>query len=108
MKRLLPLRFLLAALFIAVGLVACAVGPGPNSGGSRASCCLTNVDAAARRTDRSIYQLESRWTNDLGRALELGALEGRVQVVAMVFTSCNNACPIIVHDLQRIEAALSP
>ena len=29
-----------------------------------------------------------------------------MQVVALFFTSCTYACPIILHDLRRIEAAL--
>jgi protein SCO1/2 len=69
------------------------------------SCCTTNP-AATPFTDKSLYQIESTWTNDFGHPLQLGALRGRVQVVAMFFASCTYACPLIVHDLQRIETAL--
>ena len=35
-------------------------------------------------------------------------LRGKPQVVAMFFASCQYACPLIVNDMQRIEAALTP
>jgi protein SCO1/2 len=62
--------------------------------------------ATAPLSDRSIYQLESIWTNDAAKPFRLAELRGRPQVVVMFFTSCAYACPILVHDLKRIEAAL--
>jgi protein SCO1 len=38
--------------------------------------------------------------------VQLSGLRGRPQVVVLFFASCTAACPILVHDLQRIEAAL--
>jgi protein SCO1/2 len=38
--------------------------------------------------------------------MKLGLLRGRPVVLALFFTQCEFACPIIVHDLKRIEAAL--
>ncbi len=70
------------------------------------SCCATNLTPAAAFTDKSLYQLDSIWTNDSGQAIKFGKLQGRVQVVAMFFASCTYACPIIVHDMRRIESAL--
>jgi protein SCO1/2 len=35
-------------------------------------------------------------------------LQGKVQVLAMVYTTCASACPIIVSLMQRLEAALPP
>ena len=72
---------------------------------SHSSCCTTSL-ASAAFTDKSLYQLDSTWTNDKGQALQLGQLRGRVQVVAMFFASCTYACPIIVQDMRRIETAL--
>ena len=40
--------------------------------------------------------------------LHLGHLQGKVQVLAMVYTTCESACPIIVSLMQRLEAALLP
>ncbi len=59
-------------------------------------------------TDKSLYQLDSTWTSDVGREIQLGALRGRPQIVAMFFTHCEYACPILVSELKTIEAKLSP
>ncbi|MBI3870500.1 MAG: SCO family protein [Verrucomicrobia bacterium] len=79
-------------------LTGCAI-PGRPSG---------SVDPGADAlSGQSLYQLDSMWTSDEGREIKLAALRGRVQVVAMMFTRCQYACPAIVHDLKRIEGALS-
>lgn len=57
---------------------------------------------------RSIYQLESTWMTMTEQPLRLGHLQGRVQVLAMVYTTCESACPIIVSLMQLMEAALPP
>ena len=57
---------------------------------------------------RSVYQLESLWTTATGQQLRLGHLQGKVQVLAMVYTTCESACPIIVGLIQLIAAALPP
>ena len=48
------------------------------------------------------------WTTATEQPLRLGQLQGKVQVLAMVYTTCESACPIIVSLMQRMEAALSP
>jgi len=63
---------------------------------------------AAAYSARSIYQLESVWTTATEQPLRLGHLQGKVQVLAMVYTTCESACPIIVSLMQLIEAALPP
>src|SRR5262245_32372120 len=57
---------------------------------------------------RSIYQLESTWMTMTAQPVRLGHLQGKVQVLAMVYTTCESACPIIVGRMQRLEAALPP
>ena len=76
-----------------------------------ADCCrqtnsLANEEDSAPLTDRSLYQLESIWTNDAARPVRLAELRGQPQVVVMFFASCQYACPLLVHDLKRIESAL--
>jgi protein SCO1/2 len=68
--------------------------------------CCQELKAGVVYSDRSLYQLESKWTSDMARDVRLGVLHGKPQLVAMVFTSCEYACPIIVNDLKRIESAL--
>lgn len=73
----------------------------------KADCCVTNRESATVTvSEKSLYQLDSTWTTDTSQEIKLSSLRGRVQVVAMIFTSCQFACPLIVHDLQRIESEL--
>ena len=62
--------------------------------------------AAAAGPAGSPYELRSRWLMQDGREVTLESLKGKVRVVTMGFTSCPYACPRIVGDIQRIEAAL--
>ncbi len=73
---------------------------------NQADCCAKELPAATPLSDRSLYQLDASWTNDAGAALRLASLRGRPQVVTMFFASCQFTCPVLVKDLQRIEAAL--
>ena len=70
-------------------------------------CCRPAL-AAGKPTDKSLYLLDSKWTSDVGREIKLGALRGRPQVVAMFFTHCEYACPILVGELKTIEGKLPP
>ena len=72
------------------------------------SCCAKAELATAPISDKSLYQTESKWTTDTSRQIKLGDLKGRPQIVVMFFASCQYACPVLVHDLTRIEAALKP
>ena len=63
---------------------------------------------AAAYSARSVYQLESVWTTATEQPLRLGHLQGKVQVLAMVYTTCESACPIIVGLMQLIAVALPP
>ncbi len=68
--------------------------------------CCREALPAGHYTDRSLYQLDSKWTSDVGREVKLGVLRGRVQVLAMFFAQCEYACPILVNDMQRLEQSL--
>lgn len=97
-----PIPFLITALLL--GIAGCS--PDPRSTAEVPPCCRPALPAANPLTDRSIYHLESVWTSDAGKTLPLSHLRGRTQIVALFFTHCEFACPILVNDLQRIEAAL--
>ena len=102
MKSIEPIYFLVIASLVQM---SCASGSGKQS--NQPSCCA-KAEAPTAFTDKSIYQVESIWTTDEAKQLKLGELRGRPQVVAMFFTSCQFACPIIVNDMKRIEASLPP
>ncbi len=68
--------------------------------------CCQETAPTTPLADKSLYQLESKWTSDVGKEIKLGVLRGRPQIVAMFFTSCEYACPIIVENMKSIEQAL--
>lgn len=79
-----------------------------SSRGDRPPCCREPLPgtASAPMPSGSLYQLESDWTSDQGRRIRLSQLRGRHQVVALFFSNCEYACPVIVGDMRRIQAAL--
>ena len=70
-------------------------------------CCRPALPAG-KPTDTSLYLLDSKWTSDVGREIKLGVLRGRPQIVALFFTRCEYACPILVGELKAIESKLPP
>jgi protein SCO1 len=82
----------------------------PGTPATVAPCCRPSPAGASRipPTDRSLYLLESKWESDRGVKVPLSVFRGRPQVIAMFFTHCEYACPIIVNDLKRLAAALPP
>ncbi len=93
------------SIVVAFGLTSCAT-TSPDSP-EKPPCCR-EIKSSAPVPDQSLYQLDSQWTSDQGRVIRLGNLQGQPQVIAMIFTSCEFACPIIVNDMKRISDALSP
>ena len=73
-----------------------------------AAPCCTEEKPSAPLTARSLYQLDARWTNDSGASVSLAALRGKPVVLAMFFAQCEYACPVLVHDMERLRAALPP
>jgi len=79
------------------------------AGCGRASAPVAPAGAeapAAAAADFSVYDVETPWRDQDGRERVLRSLGGRVQVVAMVYTSCTHTCPAIVAEMKRLEAAL--
>lgn len=70
------------------------------------SCCAKELGVEGVLSDNSLYQLDSKWTTDASSQIELDSLHGRPQIVTMFFANCQFACPILIHDMKRIEAAL--
>lgn len=72
-------------------------------------CCAVSQEPAVTKeclNDKSLYQLDSAWTNDDGAEVKLASLRGRPQVVVMFFANCTYACPLLVYQMQQLEAAL--
>ena len=54
----------------------------------------------------SLYQLESRWVDDSGEIRALRDFSGKPAVMAMIYTSCEYACPLIIADMMKIYEGL--
>jgi len=67
-----------------------------------------HLDEKAQPTDRSIYDLDSRWTDENGAIVALGSLKGRPVIAAMAYTTCKDMCPAIVADMMWVEKHLPP
>jgi len=93
------------ALIAAPVLLAFAAGGGAKPAGPH-PCCHKQLEAAAPLPDRSIYQVESKWSNDASNTVSLSSLRGKPQIVAMFFAQCQFTCPILVHSMKQIEAEL--
>ena len=61
------------------------------------------TDVTSKPSGRSVYQLDSSWVEDNGRTLRLGALEGDMQLLALIYTTCTGACPVTVKSLQMFS-----
>jgi protein SCO1/2 len=56
--------------------------------------------------DSSLYQLDATWRRDDGQAMKLADLGGKVRVLSLFYTGCENLCPMIMGQLKSLEAAL--
>jgi protein SCO1/2 len=54
----------------------------------------------------SIYHLSSKWTNQNSDTRKFSEFAGRPRLIAMVFTRCQTACPVLVKNIQEIDTAL--
>jgi protein SCO1/2 len=64
---------------------------------------------SAATSDQSVFNLDSSWTNQNSQLVPLkDALKDHVTVVAMIYTSCRGACPMLVARMKEVERRLSP
>lgn len=54
----------------------------------------------------SLYTLSGRWQTQLGNEITLDALAGKPVVMALVYTGCSTACPMIIESMRRVEKKL--
>jgi protein SCO1/2 len=99
------LLYPVAALLVASTLFA-AESPATDS--SQRSCCAQRLDSAIPLLEKSLYQLDTAWTNDSSQVVKLASLRGRPQVIAMFFASCQYTCPLLVFQMKQLEASLPP
>ena len=56
--------------------------------------------------DESIYQLGGVFRDQDNRSARLGDSAGHPVMISMFYASCPDTCPLLIAELQRIEAAL--
>ncbi len=95
-----------AALWIALALVLAptlAIGEEPPSHHHGEA-----IAGEAPLAERSLFLLDDAWTDTAERPFRLSALRGKPVLVLLFYGTCESVCPILVRDLQRIDAQLSP
>lgn len=54
----------------------------------------------------SVYHLDARFSDQTGQEFTLAQRRGKVQLVAMFYTSCRYVCPLIVDSAKGVERVL--
>lgn len=54
----------------------------------------------------SLYQIDAAFTDQDDRPFALVSLRGEPVLIAMFYASCTSVCPMMIAELQRIEASL--
>jgi protein SCO1/2 len=67
-------------------------------------CSLSIADTH----EESLYQLHIGLTDQNGTAAGLDTFRGHPVLIAMFYADCPYVCPLTIHTLQKIEAALDP
>ena len=99
MSRLLPL-----ALLIFAATLGCGAEDEHADHASHAHRDLAGTEP----TGLSLYQLEGEWTAATGESVQLATLRGSPVLMLFFYGTCDYACPLLVHDLQRVDALLTP
>lgn len=56
----------------------------------------------------SIFNLNHEWLNRDAKTVQLKDLDGKVTAIALVYTSCQYACPMIIEEFKRVKAKINP
>ncbi len=65
------------------------------------------VPAAPPRSD-SVYELSASLVDQDGTTVGLDLFRGHPVLISMFYTTCRDACPLLIAGLQRLERELSP
>jgi protein SCO1/2 len=56
----------------------------------------------------SVYQLDLELTNQAGERVPFAVHRGHPVLISMFYATCPSACPMLIKDIQAIEASLTP
>lgn len=59
--------------------------------------------AAPALPSDSVYQVGGAWQTQNNKTIQLDSLAGKPQVIALIYTGCSTACPVIVESMKRLE-----
>jgi len=93
------------ALILAI-CMSCLIGYEGAAAAERYLHTLSDNKGSIPASGDSVYQLNSRWTDQDGKSATLARFQGKPLILAMIYTRCKDACPMIVLDMQAIEKAL--
>ena len=54
----------------------------------------------------SLYQMPIKFKNQKNETVSLGQFSGQKTVLALFFSSCQYACPLILAEMKKIEKSL--
>lgn len=69
---------------------------------------LTEAEPSSTLFDGSIYDLRVQLRDQDGRSVSLDVFRGHPVLITMFYSSCTNACPLLMSDLKRLEQQLEP
>jgi protein SCO1/2 len=71
-------------------------------------CCQegTVSDSTQKVSGESVYLIPGTFITENNLPLELKDLKGKVQVVSMIFSHCEYACPRLISDMKNIESKI--
>lgn len=96
-----------AAIVLALATLACAAPASDTDHQATAGQTAPAVASGPQRAAATVFDLPSHWRTIHGDSVPLRSLAGRVNVVAMIYTTCQMTCPLIMADLRRVESQLS-
>ncbi len=80
--------------------------PSPTNNSMEKDACCQEL-TSGNYSDASLYQLDCVWKNQLGQEVKLDNFLGKKVILAMIYTNCPSACPLIVNEMQRIQDGIT-
>ena len=98
----------LALIVVAAFALAARVAPAQEAGheGHEAHGSHREIPGDEPASGPSLYALEGAWVDQNGTPFALESLRGSPVLLVLFYGTCDSVCPLIVRDLQKIEALL--
>ncbi len=68
---------------------------------------LASILTHAGESKPSLYDLKTNWRNTKNEKVSINVAKGSPTFIAMIYTSCAHACPMIISKVQDIQKALT-